>query len=38
MILAAKTKEEDVFKKFNAKSNNLDALLDSDLVPDDFLV
>lgn len=38
MILAARTKEEDVFKKFNAKSNNLDALLDSDLVPDGFCV
>lgn len=37
VLLAAGTKEEQVYKKFQAKSNNLDTLLDSDLVPDDFV-
>jgi superfamily II DNA or RNA helicase len=35
VILAAGTKEEDIHRKFTAKSNNLDALLDSDLMPDE---
>lgn len=35
LVLAAGTKEEQVYRKFKAKSNDLDALLDSDFVPDD---
>jgi superfamily II DNA or RNA helicase len=33
IVLAAGTEEEEVHKNFNVKSSNLDALLDSDLVP-----
>jgi superfamily II DNA or RNA helicase len=38
MILAANTKEEDIYKKVSVKSNNIDALLDSDLLPDDCIL
>lgn len=34
LILAARTVEQQIFKKFNVKRNNLQALNDRDLVPD----
>jgi hypothetical protein len=38
LVLVAKSLEEQIFRKFNVKRNNLQALNDQDLVPDNIAV